>query len=512
LLRLLGSALVLLFAVILARTFSYRSDEQAIDLAPEVTIPPGATDRLASSIRFRTISHENPAAFDPKPFQDLHAYLQAEFPRVQSQLRRERVGTHSLLYTWEGTDPSLKPILLMGHLDVVPVEPGTEEEWQEDPFSGRIADGFIWGRGSIDNKLSVLGTLEAVEMLLNEGFRPARSVYLAYGHDEEVGGTRGAQEIAALLKRRGVELEMVLDEGGVIGDGLLPGISQPSALVGIAEKGFLSLELSTRAAGGHSSLPPRESTIGILGAAIARLEENPMPTRLEGPTRHLFARIGPRFPFPQRAIFANLWLTRPLVINKLEESPTTNALVRTTTAPTIFQAGTKENVLASQARAVVNFRILPGDRGADVVAHVRRVINDRRVHVRPVGFSAEPSAVSSTDSESYRTLERTIQSVAPEVIVAPYLVVVVTDSRYFGELSRNVFRFLPVRLTPKDLARMHGTNERIAIRDYERAIRLYRQLILNATSTRRNFGGSALVRPVRAAGPVMPGALARYQQ
>jgi carboxypeptidase PM20D1 len=491
LLLLLGSALVLLIAIVLVRTLRYRTVQPPTERAPEVAIPPGAAERLAGAVRIPTISHEDPAAFDTAAFQALHAYLAAQFPGVQSQLRRETIATHSLLYTWQGSDSSLKPMLLMGHLDVVPVEAGTEGKWEQSPFGGRIADGFVWGRGAIDNKLSVLGTIEAVEMLVGEGFRPARTVYLAYGHDEEVGGTRGARAIAALLKGRGVQLEMVLDEGGVIGDGLFPGISPPTALVGIAEKGYVSVELSTRTAGGHSSLPPRQSAIGILSAAIARLEENPMPARVEGPTRQLFERIGPRFPLAQRAVFANLWLTRPLVIRKLEDTSTTNAMVRTTTAATIFQAGAKENVLASHARAVVNFRILPGDSVASVVGHVRRVIDDPRVEVRRVGaFSAEPSAVSSADSESFRMLERTIRSVAPEAIVAPYLVVVVTDARHYRELTGNVFRFMPARLGPRDLERMHGTNERLAVRDYERAIRLYRQLILNAAGQSATAAGA----------------------
>lgn len=476
-------AVVLLIGFTLARAAFYGSAQLAVDPLPDIAIPEGAAERLAGSLRIPTLSHEDPDAFDAEAFQALHTYLQEAFPRVHSQLRRETVQTHSLLYTWQGSDPSLKPILLMGHLDVVPVEPGTEEKWEEAPFGGRIVDGFIWGRGAIDNKSAVVGTLEAVEMLLGEGFRPARTVYLAYGHDEEVGGTRGASEIAALLKRRGVELEMVLDEGGVIGDGVLPGISAPVALVGIAEKGFLTVGLSTRGATGHSSLPPRHSAIGILSAAIARLEDKPMPARLEGPTRQLFDRIGPGFPFAQRVVFANLWLSRALVIRKLEGSPTTNAMVRTTTAPTIFQAGTKDNVLPSHARAVINFRILPGDSTATVLEHVRRVIDDTRVQVNPVGrFSAEPSAVSSTESDSFRRLERTIRRVNPDAIVAPYLVVVATDARYFSDLSPNIFRFLPVRLTPADLGRMHGTNERIAVRNYEGAIRMYRQLILDAGS------------------------------
>jgi hypothetical protein len=198
-------------------------------------------------------------------------------------------------------------------MDVVPVEPGTEDEWQQEPFGGRISDGYIWGRGAIDNKSAVLGTLEAVEMLLADGFRPTRTVYLAYGHDEEVGGTNGARAIAALLESRGVALDMVLDEGGVIGDGVLPGITAPVALVGIAEKGFVTLELSARVPGGHSSLPPRQGAVGIVSAAIAKLDGSPMPARLEGPTQELFNRIGPRFPMAQRAALANLWLTRPLV-------------------------------------------------------------------------------------------------------------------------------------------------------------------------------------------------------
>jgi carboxypeptidase PM20D1 len=414
-------------------------------------------------------------------FQRLHAYLAEAFPAVHSRLQREAVGGHSLLYTWKGADASLKPILLMGHLDVVPIEPGTEDRWTHPPFEGRVADGFIWGRGAIDNKSAVVGQLEAVETLLKDGFPPARTVYLAYGHDEEIGGTHGARAIAELLKRRGLQLEMTLDEGGVISEGVLPGVGRPVALVGVAEKGFVSVELTVQQAGGHSSMPPAQSATGILGAAIARLEANQAPARLEGPTRQLFDAISPQFPFVQRAVFANLWLTRPLVMRKLEASPAPNAMIRTTTATTVFQAGEKENVLPSHARAVVNFRILPGDSVNGVVERIRRVVDDGRVEVKAAeGFSAEPSGASSVDSESFRRLERAIVSTTPDAIVAPYLVVVATDSRYYTDLSRDVYRFLPVRVTARDLERMHGTDERIATADYERAIRVYRRLLLEA--------------------------------
>lgn len=478
-----GAALAVLvtFGAVLTARYESESTQQHIAAARMMPIADGAVERLAGAIRIPTISTEDPAQFDADAFRRLHEYLPRAFPRVHEELQRETVATHSLLYRWEGSDSSLRPILLIGHLDVVPVEPGTEGQWKQNPFGGGIADGSVWGRGAIDNKSAVVGTLEAVEMLVVEGFRPARTVYLAYGHDEEIGGTRGARQIAALLQSRGVELEMVLDEGGVISDGILPGVAEPVALVGVAEKGFVTIELSTRTSGGHSSLPPSQSAIGIVSAAVARLEANPMPARLEGATRKLFDRIGPRFPLLLRAVFANLWLTRPFVTRRLESSPSTNAMVRTTTAPTIFQAGTKDNALPTYAKAAINFRILPGDSVNTVVDHVRRVVDDDRVEIRTAGhFSAEPSAVSSMEAESYRVVERTIRSIFPGTIVAPYLVVVVTDARHYSGLSRNVFRFLPLRLTPRDLERMHGIDERISIREYQQAIRMYRELILQA--------------------------------
>jgi carboxypeptidase PM20D1 len=477
--RSIGAALALLVAITWARTRRYDAAQASVPPSPVVEVADGAAARLAGAVRIRTISSEEAGTLDAAAFAELHTYLEAAFPSVRAQLRRETVAAHSLLYTWPGRDASLKPLLLMGHMDVVPVESGSESAWRHDPFGGAIAEGFIWGRGAIDNKSTVVGTLEAVEMLLGEGFQPARTVYLAFGHDEETGGTAGAAEIAALLGRRGIQLEMVLDEGGVIGDGLLPGVSGPVALVGIAEKGFVTVELSVRAAGGHSSLPPPQSAAGIVSAAVARLEANPMPARLTGPTEQLFDTIGPRLPFVPRALFANLWLTRGLVMSRLEASPATNAMVRTTTAVTALQAGTKDNVLPRHARAVVNFRVLPGDSVASVLAHVRSVVDDERVEFHSGGrFTAEPSAVSSTRSEAFRAIERTVRSVTPESVVAPYLVVVVTDARHYVGLTENVFRFLPIRVGPRDLERMHGVDERIGVKEYEDAIRTYRQLLV----------------------------------
>jgi carboxypeptidase PM20D1 len=486
-LSVIGALIFLLALVVVVRTarFTPRTGGVAQAVAP-AELRPGAAERLGGAVRIATVSHAEPERFDASAFGALHAYLERTFPRAHREMRRETVGGHSLLYSWAGSEPALKPILIAGHMDVVPVEPGTESRWSQPPFAGLVDGGFVWGRGAIDNKSAVVGTLEAVEHLLAEGFRPRRTVLLAFGHDEEVGGTRGARAIAELLEQRGIQLEMVLDEGGVIGEGLIPGVSPPTALVGIAEKGFATVELIARGSGGHSSLPPMESPIGRLGAAIARLEEQQMPARLEEPTRRLFDRVGPMFPTGQRAAFANLWLTKPLVLRSLQQTPSTNAMVRTTTAVTVLQAGTKDNVLASEARAVINFRILQGDSIAGVLRHVRRVAADSAIEVRLAGaFSTEPSPVSAVDSPNYRVLERAITSVAPDVVVAPFLVVVVADARHYAKLTGDIYRFLPLRMQSADLARMHGTDERVAIEDYERAIRLYRRLIMEASAQAR---------------------------
>lgn len=477
-LRTLAVATTLLVVFALARTMSSRPAPAAVSADAEVAIMDGAPERLAAAVRLRTIAHEDPAALDGAAFRALHAHLRASFPLVHARLQRETISEHSLLYTWPGTQPAAEAVLLMGHLDVVPVEPGTEQQWHEPPFSGRISDGFIWGRGAIDNKSAVVGILEAVEMLLHDGFQPAGTVYLAFGHDEEVGGMQGARRIAELLEQRSVRLRMVLDEGGVIGDGLLPGVTTPVAMIGIAEKGFTTVELRAHTPGGHSSLPPQQTAVGMLSAAIARLEAEQMSARLESPTRQLFERITPELGFGGRFVFSNLWLTERLVVSQLERAPATNAMVRTTTAPTLFHAGTKDNVLPTLASASLNFRTLPGDSVASVFEHVRSVVDDPRIEIRQSGrFTAEPSEISSTRSAPFRTIERTIQRTMPGTMVAPFQVVVVTDARHFAPLSRDVYRFLPLRLGPSDTSRMHGANERIGVREYETAIRFYRALL-----------------------------------
>jgi len=473
---------VLPVCVLLVNTFRFTSEQIQIEPIQPVGVDEGGVaQHLSQALRFQTVSYQEQGRTTGEEFLSLHKYLDQTFPKIHATLTKEAVGNYSLLYTWKGRDENLKPIVLMAHQDVVPVELGTLSKWEQPPFEGKITGGFIWGRGAMDDKQNLLAIMEAVESLLGQGFQPQRTIYLAFGDDEEVGGGNGAAKTVELLRERGVELEYVLDEGLAVTDGILPDVSKPVALIGVAEKGFVSVELSAEVESGHSSMPPRQTAIGILSAAIYRLEERQMPAGIEGATRQMLETIGPEMPFGKRLVMANLWLFRPLVERILSASPGTNASTRTTTAATIIEGGLKENVLPSRARAVVNFRILPGDSIERVISHVREVVNDPRVKVNRFGIIAsEPSPVSNADANGFQTVQRTIRQLYPDVLVAPALVLVATDSRHYVRLTNNIYRFSPMRVRAGDLERIHGINERISARDYAGCVKFYHQLIRNS--------------------------------
>jgi len=435
---------------------------------------------LAGALRFPTISMQDsgPAL---APMRALHAYLAQTYPRTYAALAHEVVAPASLLFTWTGTDTTLDPVVMMAHMDVVPVEPGTVGGWAHPPFSGDVADGFVWGRGSLDDKVGVLATLEAVEALVTEGQRPRRTTYLAFGDDEEVEG-HGAAAIVALLKARGAHPLVAMDEGSAIVRGIIPNVARPAALIGIAEKGHMSVRLTVNAAGGHSSMPPSQTAVGVLAQAIDRLEKHPLPARLDGAVEGMLAELGREMPLSSRIAMANLWLTRPLVIRMMSRSAATSASLRTTTAPTMVQGSPKENVLPIRAQAIVNFRIIPGETPATVLEHVRKVVDDTAVVITLAEPPAPPSPVSSTTSAAYEVLARDIAVLEPNAIVAPSLVIGATDSRQYGGYARDVYRFLPIRIGPADLDRIHGTNERIGVHDYARGVAFMTLLISDLSS------------------------------
>jgi carboxypeptidase PM20D1 len=479
LLKLLLVAVLALGVAVAVNTWRQGSRQlQVSAVAPPAVDERAAGDSLAAAIRARTVSSYDDAQLNADQFAALHAHLAQRYPRVHASLKREVVGDLSLLYTWEGTDAKAAPIALMAHQDVVPIAPGTEGDWKAEPFGGEIKDGFVWGRGAWDDKANLIAQLEAVEALLAGGFKPARTVYLVFGADEEVGGMRGAAQIAALLKQRNVKLDFVIDEGMLIVEGIMPGLNVPAALVGVAEKGYLSLRLEAKATPGHSSIPPApgQSAIAQLSRALERLDGRPMPATVSGVAADMFDTLAPEMSGLSRVALSNRWLFGPLVQGQLEKGASTNALLRTTTALTVVAAGNKDNVLPGRAEAVVNFRLLPGDTQAGVIEHVKRVIGDERIGVS-AATAVEPSRVSRTDSRGYQAINRTVRELFPGTVVSPGLMLGGSDARHFESVSQQVFRFSPVRAKPEDLSRFHGTNERISLANLADLIRFYHRLL-----------------------------------
>jgi carboxypeptidase PM20D1 len=481
-LRWLLIGLAVLLLVLLVNTLRFSSKQlTGIPPAAAVAVSDSAVNRLVAALRLRTVSFSDESLTDTTQFEKFLSLLQQSFPRIHRQLKRETFNQYGLLYEWKGRNPALKPLLLTGHYDVVPVIQGTQKMWKRPPFDGLQEGGFLYGRGTLDDKSSVLAQLEAVEGLLATGFQPGRTIMLAYGQDEEVTGFRGAQTIAAELERRKITLEFVLDEGGVIKTDGIPGLPKPVALIGIGEKGYVSIELTTVSKGGHSSMPPKQTSIGLVAEAVSKLEKNPFPARLDAGLDQMFTYIGPEMPFGQRIVFANQWLFAPLIARIMAHSNSGNATLRTTTAPTIFQAGVKDNVLPIEATATINFRILPGETVETVVERVKDVIDDERIQVNVLKkFISQPSPVSDPEAPGFERIHRTIKGVFPETIVTPYLTLGGTDSRFYARVCPQIYRFSPTPMNDEDTQRVHGTNERISLKDYRNMIRFYATLIRNS--------------------------------
>uniref|UniRef100_A0A665VNL5 Peptidase M20 dimerisation domain-containing protein n=1 Tax=Echeneis naucrates TaxID=173247 RepID=A0A665VNL5_ECHNA len=403
------------------------------------------------------------------------------FPTVFSSklVHHQLVANYSHLFWVQGSQPDLVPYLLLAHLDVVPAS--ESDGWDAPPFSAKEIDGFIYGRGTIDDKGALMGILQALEYLLMKGYAPRRGFYIALGHDEEARGGKGAVNIARLLKERGVQLSFILDEGLAIVDGVISGLQGPAALIGISEKGWATVKLSATMAPGHSSMPPRETSIGILAAAINRLEENPMPRLFGyGPERQIFEHLAHKFRLPLNFIMSNLWLFSPLLARVLERKPDTNAFVRTTTAVTMFNGGIKENIIPAYAEAFVNLRIHSAQTLQEVLDLIHSTVADQRVKIELIhGF--DPLPVSSADERAFgfQIVKKTVLEMFPTVTVAPGVCIGNTDSRHFSDLTRNIYRFAPIWFKPGDPQRFHGINERISKKNYEELVEFYFSLIQN---------------------------------
>lgn len=482
-----GGVLILLIGLIVGRTLSYGGAPQDVR---EISLPDVPTfdasvaaQHLGEAIRFKTVTVApgDPRVGQEGPWLDMQAWMGATYPAFHAAASKETIpGGYSLLFTWQGSDTSLDPLLLMAHQDVVPVNIGTESDWDAPPFSGAIQDGYVYGRGAIDDKGSMVGLLEALDALARDGFQPKRTVLLMLGHDEEVSGS-GASSGVELLKSRGVSPIMALDEGFMaIENNPLTGSTV--AFVGVAEKGYVTFTLTVTAAGGHSSTPPRNSATVRLSRALIALDENQMSADMNYPlVAGLFKATGPDMPFVQRMAFANQWLFGGYLKGVLSDTPAANAMIRTTTAPTMLTGSAKENVLAQRATAIVNFRIHPKDTEDDILAHIKNVTKDIEGLEVTVGRSGirgtGASPVSPMDNLAFGVLY-SVAADSSGAPVAPGLVLGATDGRYATAITDSVYRFMPAMMSPEDLTGFHGTNERLTVENMGRLSKGYAQIIV----------------------------------
>ncbi|XP_054418973.1 N-fatty-acyl-amino acid synthase/hydrolase PM20D1 isoform X2 [Pteronotus mesoamericanus] len=418
-------------------------------------------ETLKGAIQIPTVSF-SPGESNVTALAEFGEYIYKAFPTVFKTgfIQHEVVGEYSHLFTVQGSDPSLQPYMLLSHIDVVPAP---EQGWEVPPFSGLEHDGFIYGRGTLDNKNSAMAILQALELLLIRNYIPRRSFYISLGHDEEVSGTNGAQKISALLQARGVQLAFIVDECGFILDGFIPSITKPFAFVSVSEKGSLNLILQVNMTPGHSSAPPKETSIGILAAAVSRLERATMPSMFGSePLRMTLQQLANEFSFPTNIIMNNLWLFGPLVRRSMESEPITNALVRTTMAVTMFQAGIKVLELA------------------------KNIVADDRVQFHVLNtFDPMPPSPYDDQALGYQLIRQTLQSLFPEVSIVPGICIGQTDSRHYSNLTSGIYRFNPLYAQPQDFRSIHGINEKISVKVYRTQVKFIFEFIQNADADQR---------------------------
>jgi carboxypeptidase PM20D1 len=467
--------LIITSSIVIVRTIIFEWRLGSVKKVEEVPVDEQlVAEHLAAAVRCKTVPLDDTGTPDPQAFEQLHQMLKETYPLVHQKLRREVVNGYSLLYIWQGKRSDLEPVMLMAHQDVVSAAP---TEWTHPPFEGKIVDGFIWGRGTLDIKNQLIGIMEAAETLLQQGYRPERTILFGLGHDEETGGVNGCKILGQELKKRGIHLAGIVDEGGGIMAGLAAGVRGPVALVGVSEKGYLTVEFTVTGQPGHSSTPPPQTSIGILARALARLEAHPMPTHLRrlSPMYHGIGRAAPLY---IQIPFANVWLFGPLLKRWLVPKPEMNASIRTTTALTIINGGVEDNTIPAEAKAIVNFRLLPGDTIAEVLWHAKRVIKDERVKFKPVeGKFNEALPVSPSKAPAYQSLRLVIRQIFDNPPVAPYVMLGGTDCQHFVPVCDHIYRFTSLVMDESFQGLEHGIDERIPIEGMAKMVKFYAQLM-----------------------------------
>ena len=433
--------------------------------------------KLQALVRIPTVSNRDPDLIDVAAFDEFVAELARQFPVLHERLQLTRIDTHGLLFHWAGRS-SDRPVVLMAHLDVVPVE--EDAPWQHPPFGAEIHDGAVWGRGTLDDKGELVAICVAVETLLEEGFTPQQDVWLSFGCNEEVSGTSAVLAVEE-LRRRGVAPWFVIDEGGAIASEAFPGVAAPVGVVGVTEKGVTSLELRVDGRGGHASTPKRNGPTVRLAKALTKLDRHQMAASVPEPTIELLRRMAPHAPRALRPLMGNADRLRPVLTRALiAAGAEPAAMTRTTFAITTLSGSPALNVIASTAKAGVNIRIMVGDTVAGVLEHVRKTIDDDQVQITVVEEN-EPSPVSPYDplhdDGAFGLIEATIAEVFPDAIPAPYVMMAATDSRFFTEICSRVYRFAPFRMTKAQRESIHSYDEHLGVDAFVDGVRWYQLLI-----------------------------------
>ncbi len=478
LLGLIGLIIIVVGIVLVRTALLGKQVTNNAPLAKLIEVDASLTARhLSEAVQFKTVTMQNRTDTDWPLFLEFQTWLKTTYPNFYGVVSSEQVVEYAQMNVWQGSDASLAPIVFLAHQDVVPAKATDAAQtlypgWDYPPFDGTIAGGFIYGRGTIDDKGSLIALLEGADRLAASGFKPKRTLIFAFGHDEEVAGS-GADAISKLLEKRGIKPYAVIDEGGAILTGMA-GIPGQVASIGVAEKGYLTLILTAKARGGHSSTPPDYTAIGGLAQAITKLEASPFKNGRDEVMTKMLEATAPRMPFKRRVAIANLWLFGPIVDSELRGVDITRAMMGTSIAPTIIDAGFKENALPREAVAYVNFRLHSRDSIKNVTEHVRHVIDDENIEISMSdNIGSEPSPVSQIDSGPYLWLKDVVNGTFPDAVAAPNTVVGGTDSRYFARNTDDIYRFAPYVFDASDIARIHGLNERMNVEAFAKAVQVY---------------------------------------
>ena len=464
---------VAFLAVILIRALRFKPRATQAVAAEEAAVDgQKAIDDLAEMIRCKTVSYYDDDKIDKAEFKKFRALLKKLYPEVFRKATYEEIGPSGILFTLKGKSAE-QPAVFMAHYDVVPVN---EEGWTKPAFEGIIEDGVLWGRGTLDTKCTLLGVLEAAEHLLKKGFVPEHDMYFAFAGDEEVAG-KSQPVIVDTLRSRGVVPAIVVDEGGAVVDGIFPGVSEPCALIGIAEKGLMDAQFVIEGAGGHASAPPPHTGLGRLARAVTQIENKPFPRKLTKPVAEMFDTLGRRSSFLYRVIFSNLWCFLPLLDALCKKTGgELNAMMRTTCAFTMAEGSKASNVLPPRARMVANLRVINGNTCEETLAALKDRLDDKGIQASIVQ-GMDPSRVSETKGYGWDKLTSAIAQTWPEALISPYLMVACSDSRHYCAISDYVYRFSAMELSKQERGCIHGHDERIPVDKIVTTVQFYVRLM-----------------------------------